>query len=63
VICCQAVKGSDQLSQMAAHGLDSHEAIQEQLQEQESALQEIEAALQHGEDAEMTEVSIQLPAG
>ena len=46
---------------MAAHGLDSHEAIQEQLQEQESALQEIEAAMQHVEDAEMTQVSIQLP--
>ena len=41
---------------MAADGVDAMEAIREQLQEQEVALLEIEAALQHDEDAEVLQV-------
>ena len=41
---------------MAANGVDTMEAIREQLQEQELALLEIEVALQHGEDAEVLQV-------
>lgn len=41
---------------MAADGVNTMEAIREQLQEQELALLEIEAALQHDEDAEVMQV-------
>ena len=36
--------------------MDSLQAIREQLDEQKEALQEVEAALQHGDDAEMIQV-------
>lgn len=41
---------------MSEDGVDSVQAIQEQLQEQRLALQEIEAALEHVEDAELMQV-------
>ena len=41
---------------MAEEGVESLQAIREQLEEQREALQEVEAALQHGDDAEMIQV-------
>lgn len=43
---------------MAEEGVDNIEAIREQLEEQRDALQEVQAALQHGDDAEMMQVSL-----
>ncbi len=43
---------------MVEEGVDSNEAIREQLEEQREALYEVEAALQHGDDVEMMQVSI-----
>ena len=43
---------------MAEEGVSSILAIREQLQEQRDALQEVDAALQHGDDAEMMQVSL-----
>lgn len=43
---------------MDDEGVESLQAIREQLEEQKEALQEVEAALQHGDDAEMMQVSI-----
>ncbi len=41
---------------MTEGDLASTQAFREQLEEQKEALQEVEAALEHGEDAEMTQV-------
>lgn len=41
---------------MAGETVESLQAIRDQLEEQKEALQEVEAALQHGEDAEMIQV-------
>ena len=43
---------------MVGNSVDSAQAIREQLEEQREALHEVEAALQHGDDAEMMQVSI-----
>ena len=42
---------------MDKESLESLQVIREQLEEQKEALQEVEAALQHGDDAEMMQVS------
>ena len=44
---------------MTEEDLASTQAFREQLEEQKEALQEVEAALEHGEDAEMMQVGLQ----